>query len=77
MYGGKINFVQNKLMGYTMKTRNGLDKNKCSRVSIEIKIVIPVGSRVVAPGNVPAGILPVGSWILEVCINLQVAIVCQ
>ena len=67
MHGGRIDFVKNIFLldGQAMKSRNGLDKNKCYRVSLAEKIVLTAGSCVVAPGKVPAGILPVGSWMVE------------
>ena len=67
MYGGKIDFCTNKffLGGYPMSTRNGLDRNKCYRVSLAEKIVIPAGSQVIVPGKISTGILPGGGWMVE------------
>ena len=48
-----------------MKTRSRLDKIKCYREPLTEKVVISVESHVVAPGKVPVGILPVGSWMVE------------
>ena len=65
MHGRRIDIVENKFIidGQVIKTRNGLDKNKCFRVSQAEKVVISRG--VVAPGNMLAGILPAGSWMVE------------
>ena len=47
MHGGKIDFCTNKffLGGHLMTTRNGLARNKCYRVSLAEKIIIPAGDR--------------------------------
>ena len=67
MHGGRIDFVENKFLpdGQATKTTNGLDKSKCYRVSLVEKVVTPVGIPVVAPGKAPAGILSVGSLMVE------------
>ena len=67
MHGGKIDIFTNKffLGGHPMTTRNGLDRNKCYRVSLAEKIVIPAGGRVITPGKISAGILPDGDWMVE------------
>lgn len=67
IHGGNIDFANNKfsLGGKVVMTRNGLSRNKCYRVSLAEKVVIPAGSRMVVPGKVPAGVLPGGSWMVE------------
>ena len=67
IHGGRTDFVENKFLldGQPMKTRNGLDKSKCYRVSLAKQVVMSAGSCIVAPGKVLAGILPVGSWMVE------------
>ena len=67
MYNGSIDFEKNQysLGGTVMATRSGQSRNKCYRVSLTEKVVIPSGSRMIVPGKVQAGVLPNGSWMVE------------
>ena len=74
MPGGRIDFVENQflLVGQAINNRNGLDKNKCYRVSLAEKIVIPIccGSREDASRRPPSwqlngGGFPRGKCVLE------------
>ena len=67
IHGGNIDFAKNKfyLGGKVMTTRDGLSRNKCYRVSLAEKVVIPAGSRKIVTGKIPAGVLPGGEWMVE------------
>ena len=67
MHGGNIDFSTNKfyLDGKAMATRDGLMRDRCYRVSLAEEVIIPAGSRMVVAGRVPAGVLPLGDWLVE------------
>ena len=67
IHGGNIDFAKNKffLGGKAMATKDGLSRDKCYRVSLAEKVVIPAGSRKIVAGKVPAGVLPSGDWMVE------------
>jgi hypothetical protein len=64
---GSIDFGRSKftLNGITMPTRCGLERNKCYRVALSEKVVLPAGSRKIVRGKVPAGVLGEGSWMVD------------
>ena len=66
-HGGLIDLANDKftLNGRLMATKNGLSADRCYRVALAERVVIPAGHRKVVSGKIPAGILPEGEWMVD------------
>jgi len=67
MHKGYIDFSGNKfsLDGKGMPTRSGLKRDRCYRVSLAERVVIPAGGRKIVAGKIPAGVLAGGNWMID------------
>ena len=48
-----------------LSTKSGFSRNKCYRVSLEEKVMLPAGNRMKVASKVPAGVLAKGNWMVE------------
>ena len=48
-----------------LSMKSGLSRNKCYRLSLAEKVVIPAGNRMMVASKVPGGVLSKGSWMVE------------